>query len=162
MAPHVRPADPADAPAIAAIWHQGWQDAHLGNVPDALVAARTPESFTTRAAARTTDTDARTLVADVGGTVAGFVMVVDDELEQIYVDARHRGQGIAAPLLQAAEDAIRTAGHPTAWLAVVAGNTAARRFYERHGWTDAGPFTHRAPGGIDVPAHRYVKGVGTP
>jgi RimJ/RimL family protein N-acetyltransferase len=47
-------------------------------------------------------------------------------------------------------------------LAVVAGNTRARRFYERNGWSDEGPFEHHAPsdsGPIVVPPHRYVKPV---
>jgi hypothetical protein len=48
---------------------------------------------------------------------------------------------------------------------VVGGNLRARRFYERCGWVDEGPFEHLAPGPggpIRVPAHRYVKRVGSP
>jgi hypothetical protein len=36
----------------------------------------------------------------------------------------------------------------------------ARRFYERRGWTDDGPFEYPAEGGsepVQVPAQRYVK-----
>ena len=47
-----------------------------------------------------------------------------------------------------------------AWLAVVAGNARARRFYERRGWSDGGPFEYAAAGDhgpIPVPSHRYVK-----
>ncbi len=156
--PHVRPAHPNDANAITTIWHTGWRDAHLGNGPADLAAARTKPSFATRATTRTTGADhATTLVAEVNGTVAGFVMVVDDEVEQVYVDSRFRGRGVAAPLLEATENAIREAGHRTAWLAVVAGNTTARRFYHHHGWSDDGPFDHHAPGGFIVPCHRYTK-----
>jgi hypothetical protein len=59
-----------------------------------------------------------------------------------------------------ADARLRAAGHARAWLAVVAGNARARRFYERLGWTDVGPFEHDAPGPdgpIRVPARRYVK-----
>src|SRR5829696_8941653 len=91
----LRAARPDDAKAVAEIWEQGWRDGHLGNVPDELVALRTPESFATRAADRVADTT----VATVAGEVAGFVMVVGAEVEQVYVSARHRGSGIANTLL---------------------------------------------------------------
>jgi len=157
----LRFATPADAAAIARIWHAGWQDAHLGNVPDELLTARTPDSFTERALDRATnaDAEAKTVVADVDGTVAGFVMVLDDEVEQVYVDAAFRGGAVAPALLAEAERLVAAGGHETAWLAVVAGNARARRYYERHGWTDGGPFNHIAPGEIVVPAHRYTKTV---
>jgi GNAT superfamily N-acetyltransferase len=152
----LRPARLEDAPAVAQIWRRGWRDGHLGHVPDELLTARTPASFDTRAAERTGDT----VVAVVDGAVAGFVMVVDDEVEQVYVAAAHRGSRVAAILLAEAERRVRAGGHERAWLAVVAGNTRARRFYERKGWVDDGPFDHlaEAPDGpIHVPAHRYVK-----
>lgn len=131
-------------------------------MPEELRAARTPESFAERAAARasTAEGAAKTVVAEVDGTIAGFVMVVGDEVEQVYVDARHRGGAVAAPLLAEAERVVAAGGHGTAWLAVAPGNARARRFYERQGWQDTGLFTHHALGGFDVPAHRYVKNVG--
>ncbi|MBK1783195.1 GNAT family N-acetyltransferase [Prauserella cavernicola] len=154
----VRPARPADAIAVAEIWYQGWRDAHLGNVPDALLAIRTPDSFTARAEQRVEDT----AVATVDGAVAGFVMVVEDEVEQVYVAGRHRGSGVAGVLLAEAERLVADGGHEQAWLAVVGGNARARRFYERNGWSDEGPIDYAAAsedGPIPVPAHRYVKQV---
>ncbi|HLM63415.1 MAG TPA: GNAT family N-acetyltransferase [Acidimicrobiales bacterium] len=156
----MRPATDADAAEIAEIWHLGWRDGHLGFVPDELVAARTGPSFRKRAAERVDDTT----VATLDGVVAGFVMVVDDEVEQVYVSGRHRGTGVADRLLAEAERLVREAGHPAAWLAVVAGNARARRFYERQGWVDDGPFDYSASaeqGPISVPSHRYVKDVGS-
>jgi GNAT superfamily N-acetyltransferase len=154
----LRPATDDDAGAIAQIWSDGWRDGHLGHVPEELVALRTRESFDTRAAARVADT----VVADVDGEVAGFVMVVDDEVEQVYVAATHRGTGLAATLLGEAERLVREGGHARAWLAVVPGNARARRFYERSGWTDEGGFDYPASverGTLPVPCHRYVKDV---
>ncbi|MFG1911540.1 GNAT family N-acetyltransferase [Kribbella sp. NPDC048928] len=154
----VRPAASGDAGAIAAIWYAGWRDGHLGHVPDALVAVRTEESFWTRAAERIADTT----VAVVGEEVAGFVMVVGDEVEQVYVGSGHRGSGIAGTLLAEAERQVRAGGHAEAWLAVATGNARARRFYERSGWTDAGAFDYPAAVGettLPVPCHRYVKQV---
>jgi len=151
----LRAARADDAQAVAEIWEQGWRDGHLGNVPDELVALRTPESFTTRAADRVADTT----VATVAGEVAGFVMVVGAEVEQVYVSARHRGSGIANTLLVEAERQVAAGGHPKAWLAVAPGNARARRFYERQGWADEGRFDYRAAG-MTVPCHRYTKPVG--
>ncbi|MEV5833468.1 GNAT family N-acetyltransferase [Nocardia sp. NPDC052112] len=154
--PQLRPARPEDAESIAAIWYDGWRDAHLGNVPDELIAVRPPDSFGTRAAQRIDDT----VVATIDNEVAGFVMTLDDEVDQVYLSRHLRGTGVAAPLLAAAEQRIQAGGHSRAWLAVVPGNTRARAFYARNGWIDAGLFSHQAPGPdgpVAVPAHRYVK-----
>ena len=152
----LRRALPNDAPAIAEIWYLGWRDGHLGSVSSELIAARHEASFHTRAAQRTDDA----VVAVVDGRVVGFVMVVADEIEQLYVSAPHRGQGVADMLIGEGERAIEDGGHSRAWLAVVAGNTRARRFYERRGWSDEGPFDYAAAGErgtIPVPCLRYVK-----
>lgn len=151
----VRSAEPADVGAVTRIWREGWADAHLGNVPDAQVAARTPTSFDRRARGRLADTT----VASLGGTVVGFVMVDRDQVDQLYLDRAARGSGIGAALLREAERIVAAAGHPRAWLAVATGNTSARRFYERQGWVDEGRFDHEAslPGGsFVVDCHRFV------
>jgi GNAT superfamily N-acetyltransferase len=147
-----------DADAVAELWRLGWRDGHLGFVPPELVEARTPESFRARAGERICETT----VAVVDEEVAGFVLVVDDEVEQVYVSASHRGTGIADALLREAERQVRVNGHAKAWLAVVAGNARARAFYERAGWRDEGPFEYSAAaedGSIGVPCQRYVKQV---
>ncbi|WET77790.1 GNAT family N-acetyltransferase [Amycolatopsis sp. QT-25] len=157
----LRGATPADADTVAKIWHRGWQDGHLGNVPDELVRIRTRESFWERAAQRVGDTT----VALVDGEVAGFVMVVGDEVEQVYVSSDHRGSGVAGTLLAEAERLVSANGQAHAWLAVAPGNARARRFYERCGWVDEGAFENRVPGPdgpISVPCRRYVKPVARP
>lgn len=154
----LRPATADDAPAIARIWYFGWRDGHLGHVADELVALRTRESFDQRAAARVADT----VVATVDGAVAGFIMVVGDEVEQVYVAGEHRGTGLAAALLTEAERLVAANGRDRAWLAVAPGNARARRFYERRGWIDEGLFDYpaaTADGPMPVPCRRYVKRV---
>jgi ribosomal protein S18 acetylase RimI-like enzyme len=154
----LRAATAEDAPRVAAIWCAGWRDGHLGGVPDELIAARTPESFHSRAGERVRDTT----VATVDGSVAGFIMVVRDEVEQVYVAAEHRGRGVAQMLLTTAEKQVADNGFAEAWLAVVASNARARAFYARAGWIDQGLFDYQAygdAGPIRVPAHRYTKRV---
>jgi len=130
----------------------------VGHVPAELLAVRTRESFDARAAQQVDDT----VVAVIDGVIVGFIMVIADEVEQVYVSTRYRGTGVANTLLAEAERLVAANGHKRAWLAVVAGNVRARRFYQRNGWIDQGPFDHLAPGSngpILVPAHRYVKWV---
>ena len=153
---HVRPARDDDALAIAAIWLTGWHDGHDGHVPPELVAHRAPESFPPRVRERIPST----WVAERDGEVLGFVTVVDDEVEQLFVDRAARGSGVARALLRRGERAVAANGHDVAWLAVVAGNARARAFYEREGWLDRGPSPYpaqTASGEVVVPVHRYER-----
>jgi ribosomal protein S18 acetylase RimI-like enzyme len=150
----LRKATSNDVEAIARIWHIGWADGHVGHVPPELVHHRNLEQFVSRAGDRLECT----WVAESDGETVGFVVVKDDEVEQIYVDRTARGTGVAAMLLRKAEAEIRSAGYRRAWLAVVAGNQRARSFYSRLGWRDSGPISYMAEtaaGPLAVPSHRY-------
>jgi GNAT superfamily N-acetyltransferase len=153
----LRPAAAGDVEAIAALWHRGWGEAHLGHVPEGLVAHRRLADFRVRVPERI----AATTVATCESQVVGFLTVHDDEIEQLYVDASARGGVVAGALLAHCETAI-AARHDTAWLAVAAGNARARRFYERQGWREAGAFDYAAQvsgGTFPVPCLRYEKRV---
>jgi GNAT superfamily N-acetyltransferase len=153
--PALRPATADDVEAIAAVWHGGWADGHLGNVPDALVPHRKLADFRRLVPSRLD----LTTVATIGSRVVGFVTVHDDEIEQIYVDRSARGSGVAAALLDHGERTI-AARFALGWLAVVAGNARARSFYARQGWYDSGPIDYpaeTAAGRIPVPSRRYEK-----
>lgn len=128
-----------DLDAISAVWFAGWRETHLGQVPDALLAHRTPEQFR----ARVPEILDATTVATVAGRVVGLLVVRGSEVEQLYVADGHRGTGIASALLRHGERVIADR-FVTAFLAVVAGNGRARRFYEREGWHDTGPFDYEA------------------
>jgi GNAT superfamily N-acetyltransferase len=145
----IRPATAEDADRIAEIWAPGWRDGHLGHVPDALIEHRSIDAFGPRIVA----TLPRTYVAVIDDVIGGFTIVDGDEVDQLYVDAAFRGSGIASRMLSWAAAMIRAAGHPVPWLAVATGNSRARHFYEREGWTDAGEFSYPAEigGGESVP-----------
>ena len=155
----LRPAVIADCGSLASIWFSGWRDGHLGHVPATLHRHRRLVDFQRRVPARLEETT----VATVDSKVVGFVMVHEDEIEQIYVDERARGTGVATALLEHGRHQIldRSDGRfEVAWLAVAAGNGRARRFYERNGWTDGGPLDYAAHidgGTIIVPTRRYEK-----
>ena len=153
----VRPAAAADAYVVGCVWREGWHEVHAGRVPMALEQARLSRPFEDLAV----DHLEAISVAEVGGEVAGFVSVHESEVQHLYVDRRFRGTTVAASLLAHAERQV-AGSHSSAWLAVVAPNERARRFYERHGWTDTGPYDQQVDtpdGTVSVPVHRYVKDV---
>ena len=77
--PRLRPGTASDAAEVARIWHQGWRDGHLGSVPDQLLPERDEASFIERAPKRVADTT----VLEVDGGVAGFIMILGDEADQV-------------------------------------------------------------------------------
>ena len=131
-------------------------------MPDGLTQRRTPEAFRDRVAARIAETD-ETTVAEIGGEIAGFVMVAGDEAEQVYVDRAFRGSGVAALLLSEAERQIAAGGHDVAWLVVVRGHARAQAFYAKQGWVDEGDFDYpvTAMGEHFIsPCRRFTKQLG--
>lgn len=158
LPPTLRAASQDDAEPIAEIWFRGWRDAHLGHVPEALHLYRRREDFDRLVPPRVP----LTTVATLSSRVVGFITVHDDEVEQVYVADGARGTGVANALLRHAEQAI-AARYQIAWLAVVAGNARARRFYQRNGWRDEGGFDYAAEtrdGTLAVPCRRYEKRLG--
>lgn len=151
-----RPAQPADVPALARLWYDGWQDAHAEILPAELKAIRTLDSFGQRLHQHL----AHVRAAGPIGAPLGFHLIEADELNQFYVSAQARGTGLAQALIADAEEVMRTAGVQTAWLACAIGNTRAARFYEKSGWTLIGEVTiHLATERGDFPLNvwRYEK-----
>jgi ribosomal protein S18 acetylase RimI-like enzyme len=151
----LRAATPDDVEAIATLWHRGWLDAHLGHVPESIRQHRRLVDFRKRVPPRVH----QTTVATIASSIVGFVTVHDDEVEQIYVAENARGGGVANALLRHAEQVIAVR-FEAGWLAVVPGNTRARRFYERNGWCDAGTIDYAAEttgGTMLVRCRRYEK-----
>jgi GNAT superfamily N-acetyltransferase len=151
----LRSATPADAEAIAAVWHAAWHEAHDTHVPRSLVDARPLAYFVGHVLGVI---DRSTVAVDDSGIV-GFVTVDEDELDLLFVDARGRGSGVAIELLTAGEQTM-AARFDVGWLEVVTGNARARAFYAREGWRDAGTADRvidTSSGPALVPSHRYEK-----
>jgi GNAT superfamily N-acetyltransferase len=145
-----------EIPALARIWHDGYHDAHAALMPEALIRARTLESFSERMHTHLADVR---VVGKIGAPV-GFHMLKSDELYQLYVSAAARGTGAAAALIADAEMLLRERGIETAWLSCAIGNERAARFYEKSGWSFAGTCMSRLEtpdGAIDVQVRRYEK-----
>ncbi|WP_027659241.1 GNAT family N-acetyltransferase [Salinispora fenicalii] len=75
--------------------------------------------------------DGHLWVAEVGGSVAGFVALDDDEVTWLYVDPQRYRQGIGRALLG---HAVAAAG-PRVEVTVLDGNPAAEALYASEGFT---------------------------
>ena len=126
----IRNADPSERDMLARLWHDAWRDAHLAIVPAELARLRTLANFHERLATMLPELR----VAGPVGSPRGFSMVSGDELSQFFVDAVHRGTGVAQALLNDAESRFRMCGVRTPWLACDVGNDRAARSYEKCGW----------------------------
>jgi ribosomal protein S18 acetylase RimI-like enzyme len=130
----IRSATPDDVDPVAAIWHDGWHEAHAHLLPAELTRLRTLESFRDRIVAALS----RVRVAGAVGAPLGFCLVKQDELYQLYLSASARGSGVAAALMTDAEARLAEDEVETAWLACAIGNERAARFYRKCGWQLAG------------------------
>jgi GNAT superfamily N-acetyltransferase len=164
----LRPAVPDDADALA----RGVIDG-LAEYPAFAPDGWAPPAFASEAAATRralADPDAWCLVAEVGGEIVGQISllpatagprpVADETLAHVrnlFVDADHRGTGLARALDAAAADAARVRGFRSMRLFVAAGQARARAFYERAGWAPVGePFHDPVPGLAMVEYRRAV------
>lgn len=152
----VRGAESVDTVGLARLWYDGWQDAHSQIVPAELARARTLESFERRMAAALADVR----VMGPSESLLGFYMLKGDELYQFYVSAPARGAGVAAALIEDAEVWLAQRGVKIAWLNCAIGNKRAARFYEKCGWTCAGPIVSELETGdgiFSLEVWRYEK-----
>lgn len=133
--------------AIAQIWYDGWQDAHAALMPEELTRARTLESFRQRIAAGLS----KVRVAGPLGSPLGFYMLKGEELDQLFVAAAARGTGVAAALIDDAEETLARNDVATAWLACAIGNHRAARFYEKRGWRRTGNIVVK----LDIPGGQF-------
>ncbi|MET7997928.1 GNAT family N-acetyltransferase [Amycolatopsis sp. NPDC005232] len=146
----IRPAVVADAPGIVRVHVGSWQAAYAGLLPADFLAGLSAsrreafwaESLTAPAPRHTV------LVAETpDGTIAGFAASSPSrdedatpdtgELASIYLLPEFWSQGYGRALHAHALTTLAT-DFPTATLWVLAGNTRARTFYERTGWTPDG------------------------
>ena len=147
---------PQTLEAAADIWTEGWTAGHADIVPAALIKLRTAASFRDRLEKHQSDT----WVAMRGGVVQGFYIRDKDQLYQFYVSSTARGSGVAAKMMDHAENTFRAAGISKLWLACSVGNDRAARFYEKTGWrnvrTESFP-ADTADGPFDLNVWRFEK-----
>ncbi len=146
----LRPAGSGDAEAIAALFSASRR--LLDFLPE-LHTVEEDRCFIAGTVLR----DCAVTVAEADDRIVGFIAERDGWIEQLYVAPAAIGAGIGAALLA---DAMARNGALELWC--FARNTAARRFYERHGFV-AVEFTDGADNEAGAPdvRYRWVSGAAT-
>ena len=171
----VREMTAADIDDVSALRVRSWQSAYDGLMPRSYLAAMSTEED---AAARRelfakADGTITNLVAErPDGTITGWAALgpyrpqgphgqgeSDDgaELYALYALPELIGTGIGRALMSVCLDRAVERGFPRILLWVVRGNTRARRFYERAGFTLDGAEDTYDIEGTAVPTVRYVR-----
>jgi GNAT superfamily N-acetyltransferase len=162
----------ADAPALAAISADGF-DGYVAFAPAGWAPPPdTRATFERDLLRQLGEASSWGMLAEVDGDIAGhaaFVpasasgVPVDDpqlaHLWQLFVAQPYWGRGVATTLHDAAVRAAAGRGFTQMRLFTPAGQGRARRFYEREGWTLAGP-GRDSPMGLAVVEYRRQVSVG--
>ena len=164
----VRPADAADAAAIATVHVASWQGAYRGLLPDGYLDGLDVARWTAGWQRVLGDPvpGRVTLVAETDdGRPVGFADVMPSrdadaapgtgEITSIYALPDRWGTGVGRALMAAAEAALRKGGCRAATLWVLRDNERARRFYDRAGWVPDGTEKTDELAGVPVVEVRY-------
>jgi ribosomal protein S18 acetylase RimI-like enzyme len=147
----VRPADPSDAPWLAALAERTFRETYAAeNTPENMeryVAGHFGAALQARELA---DPGLITLVAEADGRAAGYAQLAWSpppscvggeapiEIARFYVDRPWHGQGLAQRLMAAAVERAAEAGARTVWLGVWERNPRAISFYRKSGFVEVG------------------------
>ena len=122
----IRPATPADAPALTAVWRRAVEATHHFLTPEAI------DAIETDVAAWLNSGAPNLWACERDGTPIAFLGLNDDELAALFVDPGQHRSGVGRRLVQHA------IAHGARRLSVNEGNPGARAFYERMGFHAVG------------------------
>ncbi len=144
----LRPAEPADALAVARVHVRAWQQAYRGLLPDDYLDQLRPEERAQKYDFANPNLRApQTIVAVDRNIIQGFATTAPSrepdlphhgELTALYVDPDSWGQGIGVALVSLARARLCSLGFRKAYLWVVVGNLRAERFYQTDLWSPDG------------------------
>ncbi len=163
----VRAATVPDAEGIAEVHVSAWRAAYAGLLPAGLLSSLDAGQRAAAWAQRIEAAAGRAfvLVLERDGVVRGFIAAGPSrdadrpeagEVYAIYVDPGWQGGGDGGQLLTAAVRRLAAGGFGQAVLWVLAGNAAARGFYESRGWRPDGAEKQETFGGQPSTEVRYV------
>ncbi|MFG1809044.1 GNAT family N-acetyltransferase [Streptomyces sp. NPDC049040] len=156
MAASIRNAGPDDAEAVARLHADSWRRHYRGAYSDAYLDGDVLSDRKAVWSARlASPAGTRTLVAEDGADVLGFVHVVFDDdgtwgslVDNLHVTAARQRTGVGSVLLcRAAEAAVAEAASPALHLWVLEQNAQARAFYTALGAAHVETALVEAPGG---------------
>lgn len=137
----IRPAQLADAEAIARVHVDAWRWAYDGLMPPGLLAGLDPAARTKQWQRKLcSDDSVSVFVAENPEGICGFVSCGPcregaecGEVYAIYLLRQEQGTGLGRALWQEATDTLRSRGHTTVRVWVLDTNRLGRRFYESAG-----------------------------
>lgn len=133
----IRPARPADAPALRAILHDTFERTWAPQLSDAAARAYRAED---RAAAYVARHGPEFWVAEQQGLPAGLVHWQDDFVQALHVRSEHARGGIGTRLMDRAEAGIAASGFAATRLETDTFNLASRRFYAARGYRETAQY----------------------
>jgi GNAT superfamily N-acetyltransferase len=161
----LRPAEPADALAVARVHVRSWQAGYRTLLPDEYLNRLRPEDRAPRYTFGSTDlSQPATIVAAEGEAIHGFATTAPacdpdaadcGELCALYVDPDWWGRGVGAALVAAARARLLGLGFRDAIAWVLAGNARAERFYTIDRWVSDGAHRTQPVWGVTVDEIRY-------
>ena len=138
----VRPAEPADAAAIARVHVWSWRTTYRGLLPDEFLASLSEDFYEERWRRTLGDASNRVYVAETSLGVVGYASGgreragedgFSGELYAIYLLEEAQGHGHGHRLVRAVVDGLLVLGLPDMIVWVPRENAPARRFYEKLG-----------------------------
>ncbi len=161
----IRPASPADAPALAALGERLWRETYTGLIPQANLELHLAATFgLVQQTGELVDPANWTLVLEADGAPLGYALLRAHgpktattavpferplEVVRFYVDRTLHGRGAAQALMAEVLARAEAAGHDGVWLQVWEQNPRAIRFYTKAGFMDAGDATYRIGEQVD-------------
>ncbi len=144
----LRPAQPADALAIARVHVRAWQQGYAGILPASYLNTLRPEDRADKYDLSNSDpAKPHTIVACSGNIIHGFSTTAPShepdlpnhgELTALYVDPNSWGLGVGVALVSAARAHLVSLGLKNAYLFTLVDNLRAQRFYQTDQWTPDG------------------------
>ena len=161
----LRPAEPADALAVARVHVRSWQAGYRTLLPDDYLDGLRPEDRAPRYTFGCTDPrQPATIVAAEGEAIPGFATTAPardpdaadcGELCALYVDPDWWGRGVGAALVAAARARLVGLGFRNAIAWILSGNVRAQRFYTIDRWVPDGAHRTQRVWGVTVDETRY-------
>ena len=146
-----RPAEPSDAPAIAALGNSSFWDAYGGSASDEDIAAHVEKYFSARAIQEQMSLPHVTyVIAHEGDGFSGFAKVREGgphaclqaatavEVQQLYVSPDFQRRGVGGILMNSTVALARRRRVDGIWLSVWSGADWAVAFYEKYGFVKKG------------------------
>ena len=165
----VRKAKPKDAPGIAKVQVETWQNAYQGLIPDSYLNSLSIEKRTSgwKKQLENPKEGSYVFVAEFGDNIvgwctAGFSLSKDTskdtgEVYGIYVHPDYARRGAGSKLMEKALDTLKEDGFKKAILWVLTSNGKTRKWYESKGWRVEGKTTIDNRDGVKLHETRYIK-----